>query len=89
MGLDNEYHSMVGAGFHIAIGVPASTNTGNGCVPPGEVTKTLDCPTKKTGRGSYTTHGTWPALRGVVTWSVNWDRYSNREFQKTFDGCFG
>ncbi|MFI6660284.1 chitinase [Streptomyces sp. NPDC050523] len=117
MGLDNQYHSMGGADFHIAmtdmlltgfpvagdannvfpplrpdqvaIGMPASTNAGNGYVAPAEVTKTLDCLTKRTSCGSYPTHGTWPALRGLMTWSVNWDRYSNWEFQRTFDGYFG
>ncbi|WP_161068221.1 carbohydrate binding domain-containing protein [Streptomyces sp. HUCO-GS316] len=117
MGLDNQYHSMGGADFHIAmtdmlltgfpvagdatnvfpplrpdqvaIGMPASTNAGNGYVNPSEVTKTLDCLTKKTNCGSYATHGIWPALRGLMTWSVNWDRYGGWEFQRTFDGYFG
>nr|WP_197972420.1 MULTISPECIES: glycoside hydrolase family 18 protein [Streptomyces] len=117
MGLDNQYHTMGGADFHIAmtdmlltgfpvagdqnnvfpplrpeqvaIGMPASTHAGNGHVPPAEVVKTLDCLTKKTNCGSYTTHGTWPALRGLMTWSINWDRYANWEFQRTFDGYFG
>ncbi|MEU5536738.1 glycoside hydrolase family 18 protein [Streptomyces sp. NPDC020362] len=73
----------------VAIGMPASTNAGNGYVAPAEVTRTLDCLTKRTNCGSYATHGTWPALRGLMTWSVNWDRYSNWEFQKTFDAYFG
>jgi chitinase len=117
MGLDNQYHSMGGADFHIAmtdmlltgfpvagdasnvfpplrpdqvaIGMPASTNAGNGHVSPAEVTKTLNCLTKKTDCGSYATHGTWPALRGLMTWSINWDRYSNWEFQRNFDAYFG
>ncbi|MGW2685277.1 chitinase [Streptomyces sp. NPDC001414] len=117
MGLDNQYHSMGGADFHIAmtdmlltgfpvagdannvfpplrpdqiaIGMPASVNAGNGYVAPAEVTKTLDCLTRKTNCGTYTTHGTWPSLRGLMTWSVNWDRFSNWEFQKTFDAYFG
>ncbi|MDN3262928.1 glycoside hydrolase family 18 protein [Streptomyces sp. CSDS2] len=117
MGLDNQYHSMGGADFHIAmtdmlltgfpvagdqnnvfpplrpdqvaIGMPASTNAGNGHVSPAEVNKALDCLTKKTNCGSYATHGTWPALRGLMTWSVNWDRYANWEFQKNFDAYFG
>jgi len=117
MGLDNQYHSMGGADFHIAmtdmlltgfpvagdannvfpplrpdqvaIGMPASTNAGNGYVAPSEVTKTLDCLTKRTNCGSYATHGTWPALRGLMTWSVNWDRYANWEFRKNFDAYFG
>ncbi|MFF3467411.1 chitinase [Streptomyces sp. NPDC002619] len=117
MGLDNQYHSMGGADFHIAmtdmlltgfpvagnannvfpplrpdqiaIGMPATTNAGNGYVSPSEVTKTLDCLTKKTNCGAYTTHGTWPALRGLMTWSVNWDRFGNWEFQRNFDAYFG
>ncbi|MGW1505317.1 chitinase [Streptomyces mirabilis] len=117
MGLDNQYHSMGGADFHIAmtdmlltgfpvagdannvfpplrpdqvaIGMPASTNAGNGYVAPSEVTKTLDCLTRKTNCGSYPTHGTWPGLRGLMTWSINWDRYGSWEFQRTFDGYFG
>jgi chitinase len=117
MGLDNQYHSMGGADFHIAmtdmlltgfpvagdpnnvfpplrpdqvaIGMPATTNAGNGYVAPAEVVKTLDCLTKKVNCGSYATHGTWPGLRGLMTWSVNWDRFGGWEFQRTFDGYFG
>ncbi|MEU6440611.1 glycoside hydrolase family 18 protein [Streptomyces sp. NPDC047046] len=117
MGLDNQYHSMGGADFHIAmtdmlltgfpvagdasrvfpalrpdqvaIGMPASTQAGNGWTAPGEVTKTLNCLTKKTDCGGYQTHGTWPALRGLMTWSINWDRFNGGEFSKTFDAYFG
>ncbi|WP_030866007.1 chitinase [Streptomyces sp. NRRL S-37] len=117
MGLDNQYHSMGGADFHIAmtdmlltgfpvagdannvfpplradqvaIGMPATTNAGNGHVSPAEVTKTLDCLTKRTNCGGYATHGTWPGLRGLMTWSINWDRFGGWEFQRTFDGYFG
>ncbi|WP_424211522.1 chitinase [Streptomyces sp. BI20] len=113
MGLDNQYHSMGGADFHIAmtdmlltgfpvagdasrffpalrpeqvaIGLPATTNAGNGHTSPAEVTKALDCLTKKTNCGSYTTHGTWPALRGLMTWSINWDRFGGWEFSRNFD----
>ncbi|MFI2368721.1 chitinase [Streptomyces sp. NPDC018833] len=113
MGLDNQYHSMGGADFHIAmtdmlltgfpvagdqskvfpalrpeqvaIGLPASTQAGNGHTVPAEVNKALDCLTKKTNCGSYTTHGTWPALRGLMTWSINWDRFNQWEFSRNFD----
>ncbi|MFC8986439.1 chitinase [Streptomyces sp. NPDC057115] len=116
MGLDNQYHSMGGADFHIAmtdmlltgfpvagnadrvfpplradqvaIGMPATVNAGNGHVSPAEVTKTLDCLTRKVQCGSYATHGTWPDLRGLMTWSINWDRFGGWEFQRTFDGYF-
>ncbi|KOX35843.1 MULTISPECIES: chitinase [unclassified Streptomyces] len=113
MGLDNQYHSMGGADFHIAmtdmlltgfpvagntdrvfpalrpeqvaIGLPASTQAGNGHTSPSEVNKALDCLTRKANCGSYQTHGTWPALRGLMTWSVNWDRFNQWEFSKNFD----
>ncbi|MFJ5683327.1 chitinase [Streptomyces sp. NPDC093099] len=117
MGLDNQYHSMGGADFHIAmtdmlltgfpvagdttkvfpalrpdqvaIGLPASTQAGNGHTSPAEVNKTLNCLTKKTDCGSYQTHGTWPALRGLMTWSINWDRFNQWEFSRNFDAYFG
>ncbi|MFG3348414.1 chitinase [Streptomyces sp. NPDC048018] len=113
MGLDNQYHSMGGADFHIAmtdmlltgfpvagntdrvfpalrpdqvaIGLPASTQAGNGHTSPAEVNRALDCLTRKTDCGTYRTHGTWPALRGLMTWSVNWDRYNQWEFSRNFD----
>lgn len=69
----------------VAIGMPATTNAGT----PAEVVKTPDCLTKKANCGSYATHGTWPGLRGLMTWSVNWDRFGGWEFQRTFDGYFG
>ncbi|MFF4323047.1 chitinase [Streptomyces sp. NPDC001568] len=117
MGLDNQYHSMGGADFHIAmndmlltgfpvagntarvfpplrpdqiaIGLPATTNAGNGHTSPAEVTKALDCLTKKQNCGTYQTHGTWPALRGLMTWSINWDRFGGWEFSRNFDAYFG
>ncbi len=117
MGLDNQYHSMGGADFHIAmtdmlltgfpvagntanmfpalapsqvgIGLPASTNAGNGYTAPAQVDQALDCLTKKTNCGSYTTHGTWPTLRGLMTWSINWDKFSNWEFSNNFHSYFG
>ncbi|WP_405811795.1 glycoside hydrolase family 18 protein [Streptomyces sp. NBC_01520] len=117
MGLDNQYHSMGGADFHIAMtdmlltgfpvagdqakvfpalrpeqvafGLPASTQAGNGHTSPAEVTKALNCLTKKTDCGAYQTHGTWSGLRGLMTWSINWDRFNNWEFSKNFDAYFG
>ncbi|MFJ5783112.1 chitinase [Streptomyces hydrogenans] len=113
MGLDNQYHSMGGADFHIAmtdmlltgfpvagnterffpglrpdqvaIGLPASTQAGNGHTSPTEVSKALDCLTKKQNCGTYQTHGTWSSLRGLMTWSINWDRFNQWEFSRNFD----
>ncbi|WP_405017513.1 glycosyl hydrolase family 18 protein [Kitasatospora sp. NBC_00070] len=119
MGLDNQYHSMGGADFHVAmtdmmlkgfpvagntanmfpalaasqvaIGMPATTNAGNGYVGPAEVNKALDCLTKLTNCGSYVPRsGAQPNLRGLMTWSINWDQYNGtREFSKNFDSYFG
>lgn len=117
MGLDNQYHTMGGADFHIAmtdmlltgfpvagdttkvfpaldprqvaIGLPASSQAGNGHTAPSEVNKALDCLTKKTNCGSYQTHGTWPTLRGLMTWSINWDRFNQWEFSRNFEAYFG
>ncbi|WP_431039028.1 chitinase [Streptomyces sp. P6-2-1] len=117
MGIDDQYHAMGGADFHIAmtdmlltgfpvagdtsrvfpalrpdqvaIGMPASTQAGNGWTSPTEVTKTLNCLTRKTDCGGYQTHGTWPELRGLMTWSINWDRFNGGEFSENFDSYFG
>ena len=117
MGLDNQYHSMGGADFHIAmtdmlltgfpvagdtsrifpalrpdqiaIGMPASVNAGNGYTAPADINKALNCLTRTTDCGSYRTHGSWPALRGLMTWSINWDRFNQGVFSKNFDAYFG
>ena len=73
----------------VAIGLPASSQAGNGHLPAAEVTRTLNCLTKDTDCGSYRPHGTHPDLRGLMTWSVNWDRYNGWEFRKNFDAYFG
>ncbi|MFD4156128.1 chitinase [Streptomyces hydrogenans] len=69
----------------VAIGLPASTQAGNGHTSPTEVNKALDCLTKKQNCGTYQTHGTWSSLRGLMTWSINWDRFNQWEFSRNFD----
>ncbi|MFD8142776.1 chitinase [Streptomyces sp. NPDC059708] len=73
----------------VAIGLPATPNAGNGHTPPAEVDKALDCLTKRVNCGTYQPHGTWPGLRGLMTWSVNWDRFGGWEFSRNFDAYFG
>ncbi|CAM5589143.1 MULTISPECIES: chitinase [Streptomyces] len=73
----------------VAIGMPATPQAGNGHVPPAEVEKALDCLTRGSACGTYTPHGTWPELRGLMAWSINWDRYGGDEFAGTFDRYFG
>ncbi|MFE9255979.1 chitinase [Streptomyces sp. NPDC006879] len=73
----------------VAIGLPATTQAGNGHTSPAEVVKALDCLTRGAGCGSYQTHGTWPGLRGLMTWSINWDRFGHWEISRNFDSYFG
>ncbi|WP_320783905.1 glycoside hydrolase family 18 protein [Streptomyces sp. CRN 30] len=58
----------------VGIGVPASTRgAGSGYVAPGVVNNALDCLTKLTNCGSFKPSKAYPALRGAMTWSTNWD----------------
>ncbi|MEV6281520.1 glycoside hydrolase family 18 protein [Kribbella sp. NPDC051770] len=111
MGLDNQYHNMGGADFHIAMtdmikagfpvsttgqtfpglredqiafGLPAAVSAGNGHTAPAAVHQALDCLVKGQNCGGYTLRGgASPAFRGLMTWSINWDKYYNWEFQNS------
>ncbi|MGS2648447.1 carbohydrate binding domain-containing protein [Streptosporangium sp. LJ11] len=111
MGLDNQYHTMGGHDFHVAmtdmllagfpvagnpnnvfpalrqdqvaIGLPAAPFAGNGFTTVAEVQKAFDCLAKGTGCGSYRPRGVYPNLRGLMTWSINWDRYNAFEFSRS------
>ncbi|WP_432825283.1 chitinase [Dactylosporangium sp. CA-092794] len=66
----------------IGIGVPAAVSAGNGYVAPAVVQSAVTCLVSGSGCGGYTLRGgTSPAFRGLMTWSINWDRYYNWEFQ--------
>jgi chitinase len=110
MGLDNQWHSMGGADFHIAMtdmlmagfpvagntanmfpalredqvgfGAPSSVSAGNGYVAPAAIQQAVTCLVKGSNCGGYTPRsGTNPNFRGLMTWSINWDRYYNWEFK--------
>ena len=114
MGLDNQYHSMGGADFHIAMtdmmlagfpvagntnnmfpalredqvafGAPSSVSAGNGYVAPAGVQQAVTCLVKGTNCGGYTPRsGTNPNFRGLMTWSINWDRFYNWEFKNSHE----
>ncbi|MFI5793228.1 chitinase [Streptomyces sp. NPDC051677] len=58
----------------VGLGLPASTSgAGSGYVSPTVVNNALDCLTKGTACGSFKPSKTYPALRGAMTWSTNWD----------------
>jgi hypothetical protein len=44
------------------------------------VTDALDCLAHGVSCGSYQPVTTYPAIRGVMTWSVNWDLHSGNAF---------
>ncbi|GAB3810070.1 chitinase [Kribbella italica] len=109
MGLDNQYHTMGGADFHIAMtdmikagfpvsttgqtfpglredqiafGLPAAVSAGNGHTAPAAVHQALDCLVKGQNCGGYSLRGgASPSFRGLMTWSINWDKFYNWEFQ--------
>ncbi|MFC8063177.1 chitinase [Streptomyces sp. NPDC057293] len=61
----------------VGLGLPASTRAaGGGYVAPSVVNAALDCLTKATSCGSFKPSKTYPALRGAMTWSTNWDATS-------------
>ncbi|MCQ9133885.1 chitinase [Streptomyces hilarionis] len=58
----------------VGLGVPASTRgAGSGYVSPSVVNNALDCLARGTNCGSFKPSKTYPALRGAMTWSTNWD----------------
>ena len=113
MGLDNQYHNIGNADFHIAMtdmikagfpvastgytfpglrqdqiafGLPAATSAGNGYTPPAQVQDAVNCLVKGQSCGGYSLRGgTSPSFRGLMTWSINWDRYFNWEFQNSHE----
>jgi len=70
----------------IAFGTPAAVSAGNGYTSPAAVQQALDCLVRATNCGGYTLRGgTSPALRGLMTWSINWDRYYGWEFMNSHE----
>src|SRR2546421_90946 len=114
MGLDDQFHNIGNADFHIAMtdmlvagfpcaknpnavfpglrpdqvafGLPAAQFAGNGFTTPGDVHTALDCLVKGQNCGGYRLRGGPSAsLRGLMTWSINWDRFNNFEFQNSHE----
>ncbi|MFI6827274.1 chitinase [Kribbella sp. NPDC050241] len=65
----------------VGLGLPASSRAaGSGYVSPTIVNNALDCLTKGTNCGNFKPSTTWPALRGAMTWSTNWDALNGNAF---------
>ncbi|MDB5105320.1 MAG: chiD [Fibrobacteres bacterium] len=76
----------------VAFGIPAvPAAASSGYIAYPEVLKALDYLTKgKSFGGSYVLRkpGGYPGLRGIMTWSVNWDAPQGYKFGQTFAGYF-
>ncbi|MNJ46772.1 Chitinase A1 precursor [compost metagenome] len=71
----------------VLLGLPANVNAGGGFTSVAEVQKALDALIKGVQLSSYKTRGSangYPDLRGVMTWSINWDKFNNFEFSNSY-----
>jgi chitinase len=58
----------------VGLGLPASTSgAGSGYVSPQTVNNALSCLARGASCGSFKPSTTYPAIRGAMTWSINWD----------------
>jgi chitinase len=70
----------------VAFGAPAAVSAGNGYVGPAGIQQAVNCIVRGSNCGGYTMRsGTNPNFRGLMTWSINWDRYYNWEFQNNHE----
>jgi chitinase len=68
----------------VGLGLPASTSAaGGGYVSPSVVNDALDCLAAQQNCGSFVPPTTWPGIRGVMTWSINWDASNGYNFADT------
>jgi chitinase len=52
-------------------------------VDPSVVNDALDCLATQQNCGSFVPPTTWPGIRGVMTWSINWDASNGYNFADT------
>jgi chitinase len=68
----------------IGLGAPASSSAaGSGVVAPSIVVDALDCLASGKNCGTFVPPTQWPAIRGAMTWSINWDASNGYNFAKT------
>ena len=68
----------------VGLGLPASSSAaGSGYVSPSVVNDALDCLAARQNCGSFVPPTTWPGIRGVMTWSINWDASNGYNFADT------
>lgn len=65
----------------VGLGLPASTQAaGKGYVAPSVVNAALDCLATGTNCGTFIPPTTYPTIRGVMDWSINWDASNSSTF---------
>jgi len=68
----------------VGLGLPASpSGAGGGYQSPANVNAALSCLARGTSCGTFKPSTTWPAIRGAMTWSINWDASNNWQFANT------
>ena len=76
----------------VAFGIPASPQAaGGGYTTPAEVKKAMDYLIKGISfGGNYTLVNSsgYPEMRGLMTWSINWDEFFNKEFSTNYRPYF-
>ncbi|CAK4342964.1 unnamed protein product [Aphanomyces euteiches] len=67
----------------VAFGVPSGPQAaGRGQVSPDTVYRAVTCLAQGIGCDSIRPSNPYPTVRGVMTWSINWDRFDNFAFSK-------
>ncbi|QLG89981.1 hypothetical protein HQ393_16305 [Chitinibacter bivalviorum] len=73
----------------VGFGLPATTSAaGGGYLGIADTQKALDCLMKLQNCGSYKPAKAQPDLRGIMTWSINWDSKQNYDFAKKHSAYF-
>jgi chitinase len=68
----------------VGLGLPASPSAaGSGYVSPTLVNDALDCLAARANCGSFVPSTAYPSIRGVMTWSINWDASNGYNFADT------
>ena len=69
----------------VAFGLPANVNAGNGWTPVPEVQRALNYLIRgQSFGGQYVLRnpGGYRGMRGLMSWSINWDRFANFDFSR-------
>ena len=73
----------------VGLGFPASIKgAGSGYVDPSIVVSAFEGLVTGSNAGNYMPPRTYPGLRGVMTWSINWDAQNNYKFSEAIVTCF-